>query len=236
MCYNLIGDVMFERVSLLLNDEDLNKFRNSNVLLVGLGGVGGACFEALVRMGLNNITIIDNDSFEESNLNRQLLATRNNLGNSKCLEAQIRGKSINPSISINIMELFLDKSNIDEINYNNYDYIIDCCDTITTKYLLIEKALENDIKIITCLGTGNRFDSSKLEITNIWKTSYDPVAKVLRKMLRDNGISKKVMVLYSSEKPAKIQSRTPGSLVFVPNVAGFYIANYVFNDIIDGRK
>ena len=86
------------------------------------------------------------------------------------------------------------------------------------------------------MGTGNRFDSTKLEITNIWKTSYDPVAKVLRKMLRDNGISKKIMVLYSSEKPVKIQSRTPGSLVFVPNVAGFYIANYVFNDIIDGRK
>ena len=221
---------------MLLNDEDLNKFRNSNILLVGLGGVGGACFEALVRMGLNNITIIDNDCFEKSNLNRQLLCNLGNIGNSKCLEAQIRAKSINPSIYIKIMEMFLDKSNIDEIEYNKYDYIIDCCDTITTKYLLIEKALKYNIKIISCLGTGNRLDATKLEITNIWKTSYDPVAKVLRKMLRDNGISNKVMVLYSSEKPIKIASRTPGSLVFVPNVAGFYIANYVFNDIIDIRK
>ena len=227
---------MFERVSLLIDDDELNRFRNSNILLVGLGGVGGACFEALVRMGINNITIIDNDSFEESNLNRQLLSNTNNIGNSKCLEAQLRAKAINPSISIKIMEMFLDKSNIDEIEYINYDYIIDCCDTITTKYLLIEKALENNIKIITCLGTGNRFDATKLEITNIWKTSYDPVAKVLRKLLRDNGISQKIVVLYSSEKPAKIASRTPGSLVFVPNVAGFYIANYVFNDIINSRK
>ena len=104
-----------------MNDEDLDKFRNSNVLLVGLGGVGGACLEALVRMGLNNITIIDNDVFEKSNLNRQILSNRDNINKSKCLEAQIRAKSINPSISIKILEKFLDKSNINEIDYYKYD-------------------------------------------------------------------------------------------------------------------
>jgi len=226
------GDVMLERVELLLNKEEIDKFTNSNVLLVGVGGVGGACLEALVRMGLKNITVIDKDCFDESNLNRQLLSNKNNIGHSKANEAVLRAKSINPDILIEKYEMFLDASNFDEINITDFDYVIDCCDTVTTKLLLIKECLNKNVKIISSMGTGNRFDPTKLVITDIRKTSYDPLAKIMRKLLRDNGINKKIMVLYSTEKPRKTNSRVVGSTAFVPNAAGFCIASYVFNDII----
>ena len=224
---------MFERINMLVSKDKIDKFVNSHVLIVGVGGVGGACFEALVRMGIKNISIVDNDVFSESNLNRQLLCNISNIGNSKVKEAHLRAKSINTSICVNEYEMFLNESNIDELEYSKYDYIIDCCDTMTTKLLLVQKALEYNIKIISSMGTGNRLDSTKLEITNIWKTDNDPVAKVMRKLLRDNNIKYRLPVLFSREIPIKTQERTPGSVSFVPNVAGFYIANYVFNDIIN---
>ena len=217
---------------MLVDEDRLNKFINSHILVVGVGGVGGACFEALVRMGINNISIVDGDSFSLSNLNRQLLSNRNNIGVSKVKEAHLRALSINPSICVNEYDLFLTEANIDVLEYSNYDYIIDSCDTMTTKLLLIKKALEYNIKIVSSMGTGNRLDCTKLEITNIWKTDNDPVARVMRKLLRDNDIKYKLPVLCSREIPIKVDSRTPGSVSFVPNVAGFYIANYVFNDII----
>lgn len=223
---------MLERSKLLFNDNQLDKFSNSNILIVGVGGVGGACFEALVRMGIKNISIVDGDVFSESNLNRQLLCTRSNIGHSKVNEACLRAKLINPSISIKSYEMFLNEANINELEYTDYDYIIDCCDTMSTKLLLIKKALEYNIKIISSMGTGNRVDPTKLRIMNIWKTENDPVAKIIRKLLRDNNIKYKLPVLCSLELPVKIQSRNPGSTSFVPNAAGFCIASYVFNDII----
>lgn len=223
---------MLERSKMLFSDEQLNKFCNSNVLIVGVGGVGGACFEALVRMGIKNVSIVDGDVFSESNLNRQLLCIRDNIGHSKVNEAVLRAKSINPDILVNSYEMFLNEANINELDYDKYDYIIDCCDTMTTKLLLIKKAIEYNVKIISSMGTGNRIDPTKLEIMNIWNTQNDPVAKAMRKMLRDNDIKYKVPVLCSTEIPIKTHERTPGSVSFVPNVAGFCIASYVFNDII----
>ena len=224
---------MLDRVKLLIDDNKIDKFRNANVLIVGLGGVGGACFEALVRMGINNLTVVDGDVFDVSNLNRQLLSTRDNIGHSKAKEAYLRGISINPDILIDYREMFLDSSNIDELDFTKYDYVVDCCDTVSTKLLLIEKCIKNKIKIISSMGTGNRFDPTKLIITDIWKTNYDPLAKVMRKLLREKGIKDKIMVLTSTEQPVKITSRTPGSTAFVPNSAGFCIASYIFNDIIN---
>ena len=223
---------MLERSKMLFSDEQLNKFCNSNVLIVGVGGVGGACFEALVRMGIKNVSIVDGDVFSESNLNRQLLCIRDNIGHSKVNEAVLRAKSINPDVLVNSYEMFLNEANISELDYDKYDYIIDCCDTMTTKLLLIKKAIEYNVKIISSMGTGNRIDPTKLEIMNIWKTQNDPVAKAMRKMLRDNDIKYKLPVLCSTEIPIKTHERTPGSVSFVPNVAGFCIASYVFNDII----
>lgn len=224
---------MFERMELILSPEQISSLANINVLIVGVGGVGGACFEALVRLGVKNISIVDGDSFDISNLNRQLLSNQSNIGNSKVKEAQIRALSINPDILVKTYETFLNEANINELEYDKYDYIVDCCDTMTTKLLLIKKSLQYNIKIISSMGTGNRFDPTKLEITNIWKTENDPVAKVMRKMLRDNNIKNKIPVLCSRELPVKIQSRKPGSVSLVPNVAGFYIASYIFNDIIN---
>lgn len=224
---------MLERSKLLFSDEQLNDFSNSNILIVGVGGVGGACFEALVRMGIKNISVVDGDVFSKSNLNRQLLCTKDNIGHSKVNEALLRAKSINPDILVETHEMFLNEANIDEIDYKKYNYIIDCCDTMTTKLLLIKKALEYNIKIISSMGTGNRVDPTKIEIMNIWKTQNDPVAKVMRKMLRDNHIKYKLPVLCSTELPIKTHERIPGSVSFVPNVAGFCIASYVFNDIIN---
>ena len=224
---------MLDRCTLLFDSNELDRFINSNVLIVGIGGVGGACFEALVRMGIKNITIVDGDSFSVSNLNRQLLCTRDNIGVSKVKEAVLRAKSINPDIIIDFYEMFLNEANIDDIDYSKFDYIIDCCDTMTTKLLLVKKSLDYNVKIISSMGTGNRIDPTKLEIMNIWKTQNDPVAKVMRKMLRDNDIKYKLPVLCSTELPIKISSRTPGSVSFVPNVAGFCIASYVFSDIIN---
>lgn len=223
---------MFERMKLLLDDEQINKLVNTRILIVGVGGVGGACFEALVRLGIKYIDVVDNDSFDESNLNRQLLSNKNNIGHLKVLEAKLRGLSINPDILVKTYDLFLNESNISEIPIDTYDYIIDCCDTMTTKLLLIKEALKYKVKIISSMGTGNRLDATKLEITNIWKTNNDPVAKVMRKLLRDNNIKAKIPVLCSKEIPIKNHNRVPGSISLVPNVAGFYIANYVFSDII----
>lgn len=224
---------MFERTNLLFEMNDLNRFINSNILIVGVGGVGGACLEALVRMGLKNVTVIDCDVFQESNLNRQLLCTKDNIGHSKVKEAVLRAKSINSDINIVDKEMFLNEANFNDININQFDYVIDCCDTVTTKYLLIKKCLDNNIKVISSMGTGNRVDPTKLEIMNIWKTNNDPLAKAMRKILKDKGINKRVNVLCSKELPIKIQSRTPGSTAFVPNAAGFCIASFVFNDIMN---
>jgi len=208
---------MDERTNLIIDKDKLNKFQNSNILLIGVGGVGGATFEALVRMGIKNITIIDNDYFTESNLNRQILCNRSNIGNSKVKEAYLRGVSINPDIHIKMYEMFLNEANFKEIEIDKYDYIIDCCDTITTKVLLIKIAILNNIKIISSMGTGNRIDPTKLVIKDIWKTSYDPLAKVIRKLLRDNNINNHIPVLVSEEKPIKISSRIPGSTSFALN-------------------
>ncbi len=227
---------MFERLELLLDNNVLEKVSNSRILLVGVGGVGGACFEALVRLGVKNITVVDKDDFDLSNLNRQILSTMSNIGHKKVVEALIRAKSINPDICVECLDMFLNEANIDEIDFMKYDYIVDCCDTMTTKLLLIKNSIKYNVKIISSMGTGNRLDPTKLELTDIWKTDYDPVAKAMRKLLRENNIRNKLPVLCSREQPIKIHSRRPGSTSLVPNVAGFYIASYVFNDIINSGK
>ena len=224
---------MLERMELLLSKDNIDKIVNAKVLIVGIGGVGGACFEALVRLGVKNITVIDNDTFSLSNLNRQLLSNMNNIGNLKVNEAVLRAKSINPDILVEKHEMFLNEANIDEINIRQYDYVFDCCDTVTTKYLLIKKCIDHDVKIISSMGTGNRLDPTKVVIKDIWKTDNDPLARAMRKILRDKGIKNKVPVVTSLELPVKTHSNVVGSVSLVPNVAGFIMASWFFNDIID---
>ena len=222
---------MFERLSRILTEEEISKIKNLNILIIGRGGVGGAAFEGLVRMGVTNITAIDNDKFEESNLNRQILSNKTNIGQFKALEAKIRANNINNECLIDSRVMFLNEENIDELEITKYDYILDCCDSLNTKILLIEYSIKYNIKIISCMGTGNRFDPTKLVITDIWKTNNDPLAKKVRLLLRKKKINKKIRVVTSTETPRK-SSNGVGSTSLVPNWAGFFMASFVINDII----
>ncbi len=222
---------MDERILRVISLEQLNKIKNLNILIVGLGGVGGSAFEALVRMGVQHITVIDNDKFDISNLNRQVLSNLSNIGHFKANEALLRAKSINNDIIVDSREMFLDESNFKELEISKYDYVLDCCDTVNTKLLLIKECLSNNINIISAMGTGNRLDPTQLEIANIWKTSGDPLAKKMRKLLKDNHINKRVNVVYSKEIPVRV-SNPVGSTSLVPNVAGYYMAGYVINDVL----
>lgn len=223
---------MFERTLNIINPETLNKIQNTKILLIGLGGVGGMAFECLIRLGFTNITIVDGDKFEQSNLNRQILSLQSNINEYKVDVAKNRGLAINPHIKITSIKEFITKDNISNLFVNEYDYIIDACDTITTKVLLIKMAQAKNYKIISSMGTGNRLNPREITITSLDKTSNDPVAKIMRNMLKKEGLSLKVPVVWSKELPIRKQERTPDSLVLVPNSAGITLAYYVLNDIL----
>ena len=222
---------MFDRLEKLLNDEQFNKIKDLNVLILGIGGVGGYTLEALARIGVGNITIVDKDIIDITNLNRQIISLHSNIGQNKTDIAMKRCMDINPSINIKTINKFV--LNVEELNLNNYDFVVDACDTVTTKIELIKYCINNNINIISCMGTGNRFDPTKLEITDIYKTNYDPLAKTIRNILRKEGISK-LDVIASKEIPIKTD-RTPGSTSLVPSVAGIYMAYYVINKTLKNK-
>lgn len=225
---------MFDRLIGLIGSDNLNKLKNTHVLLVGVGGVGGFCLESLVRSGVGHITIIDGDTIDISNLNRQIISNNSNIGNKKVNEAVLRAKSINPNIDINYYDMFLNEANIDEIK-GNYDYIIDACDDIPAKILLIKYAISNDIKIVSALGTGKRIDATNVKITRLDKTINDPLAKKMRNLLKKEGVSLKIPVVYAEGLPIN-NDTTISSSIFVPSVAGIYLAQYVISDIIELAK
>lgn len=224
---------MFERIVSLVGENNLNKLKNINVLLVGAGGVGGSALETLVRSGIKKITVIDFDTVDISNLNRQVITNYKNVGNKKVDVAVSFVKNINPECNIKTYDLFLDESNIDDIfNINNYDFVIDACDSVKTKKLIISKCLKRKIKFISCMGTGNKLDPTKLEITDIRKTVNDPLARIIRKYVKDLKIKDKVMVVSSSEVPLK-KDKTVFSMSMVPNSAGILLATYVIRETIN---
>ncbi len=223
---------MYERIIKLIGEENLNKIKNKTVCIVGLGGVGGFATEAIVRSGVGNVIIVDYDRIDISNLNRQIITNQNNIGNFKVQEMQKRIKSINPNCNITIIEEKIDSNNINLIFQNKIDYLIDACDTITTKEALIIECTKRKIKIISSMGTGNKLNPTLLEICDIRKTSYDPIAKKIRKFVTDNKIKDKIPVVYSKEQNPKFQGSIP-SMIFVPATAGLLLANYVIRDIIN---
>lgn len=220
------------RLELITNEETIKKIKEKNILLIGLGGVGGYTFETLVRSGIENVTVVDGDTFEESNLNRQVLSLISTIDKNKTDVAETRAKEINPGIKIKKMTKVLTKENIYEINFSEYDYIIDACDTLEIKKEIIKICTKNNIKFITCMGTGNKFHPELLELTTLDKTEYDPIAKILRKMARDEHINKKIKVVSSKEKPVQNKSTIIGSNAFVPAAAGILLTSYVINDIV----
>lgn len=224
---------MFERSLQIIDENTLQKITQKNILLVGIGGVGGFAFECLIRLGFIHITVVDKDTFEETNLNRQILSTKKNLNAKKVEEAKKRGLEINPNIIITTHQIFLNEENIDLLFNKKYDYIIDACDTITTKYLLIKKAREENCKIISCLGTGNRLNPNEVKETTLNKTYNDPLAKKMRDILRKNNIPlNNIPVIWSQELPIKTKTRKPGSLILVPATAGLLIAHFILKDIL----
>jgi tRNA A37 threonylcarbamoyladenosine dehydratase len=222
----------FERLSKIIGEEALSILSSKTVLVLGCGGVGGYVVEALARSNIGSLILVDFDKIEESNSNRQIIALSSTIGKKKVDVLEERVLDINPSCKVIKIDTFIDEDNIDILFNYSIDYFIDACDTMTTKKKVIVECLKRKIPFISSMGTGNRLDPSKLEIVDIRKTQNDPLARILRKFVKDEKISKKVMVLCSREVPVKTQDRTPGSSAFVPSSAGLLIASYVVQEFI----
>lgn len=223
----------FERLRLQVKEENLEKIKNTSVLIIGLGGVGSYALESLVRSGIGTLIIVDNDVVDITNLNRQMMSLNSNIGMKKVDVWGSRIKDINPNCKVIKIDKFITKDNIDILFKENIDYIVDACDTIETKKELIRQSIKRNIKIISSMGTGNKLDPTKLEIIDIRKTSYDPIAKILRKMIKDEKINKKIPVICSKEQSIKTNSKIISSNSFVPATSGLLITSYIINDIID---
>ena len=221
---------MFDRLELLIGKENIEKISKINVLIVGIGGVGGTALEALVRSGVKNITIIDKDVFSESNLNRQILSTRDSIGLYKVDVGIDRCKSINPDVNIKGLKINLDEENINELG--NFDYVIDACDDINAKLALMQYANKNNIKLISSMGTGKRLNPSNVIITRLDKTSNDPLAKKMRYEARKRGLKLNIPVVCSKEEPIN-NDRIIASSIFVPSTAGLMLAYYIIEKVIN---
>ena len=223
---------MFERLITLIGEDDVNKLKKANVLIVGLGGVGGYALETLVRSGIYNLTIVDGDIVELSNLNRQIISKRDVIGRPKALVAQARTLEINPDVNLKVINEFISEDNFSLLNIDSFDYVIDACDDLNLKLLLIKNA--DKYKLISSMGTANKMDMTRFKITTIDKTSYDPLAKIIRKKIKEEKIRTKFKVVSSDEKVIKNGTKL-GTIAYMPAVSGLLCASYVINDIIDNN-
>lgn len=239
------GDKMewYERTSMLLGREAIAVLSKSSVIIFGIGGVGSFAAEAVARAGIGSITLVDNDTVSLTNLNRQLIALNSTLGRNKTDVMAERIKDINPLCNVNCINEFVLYDNIDSILSQKYSYCIDAVDTVTAKLAIIMKCRSLDIPVISSMGTGNKLNPQLLEITDIFKTSVCPLAKVMRKELRSRGVDR-LKVCFSKEVPitplATLENtgkrQTPGSVSFVPSVAGLMIGGEVIKDLTGGKQ
>lgn len=226
----------FSRTELLIGKEGLNKLKNAKVAIFGIGGVGSYVVEGLARVGVGSFILVDNDDVALSNLNRQIIATQKTIGKQKVEVAKERILEINPNAKVDIYKEFF-MPDTEGIIDDSVSYIVDAIDTVTAKIELVLRANNLSIPIISSMGTGNKLDPTRFEVTDIYKTSVCPLAKVMRKELKSRGI-KKLKVVYSKEEPIKVKKeesknkQVPGSISFVPSVAGLIIAGEVVKDII----
>ena len=221
---------MFERLITLIGEDNVNKLKKANVLIVGLGGVGGYALETLVRSGIYNLTIVDGDIVELSNLNRQIISKRDVIGRPKALVAQARTLEINPDVNLKVINEFISEDNYSLLNIDSFDYVIDACDDLNLKILLIKNA--GKYKLISSMGTANKMDMTRFKITTVDKTSYDPLAKIIRKKIKEEKIRTKFKVVSSDEKVIKNGTKL-GTIAYMPAVSGLLCASYVINDIIN---
>lgn len=223
--------MIFKRTELLIGKEKMNVLQKTHILLFGLGGVGGQAFEALVRTGVGEISIVDFDIIDITNCNRQILATQNTVGKYKTEVALERAKSINPNITIHHYTERVTKDNLlSFFEGKNYQYIIDAIDTVTAKLDIIQYAWEHQIPIISSMGTARKWNPELLEVSDITKTSVCPLARVIRKELKKRGV-KHCKVVYSKEEAKCLQEDTLGSIAFVPSTAGLLLVGEVIKDI-----
>lgn len=224
---------MDTRLELLIKKEKVEKLKQSTVLVLGIGGVGGYVVEALARCFIGTIILVDYDTIDESNINRQIIAMHSNIGKKKTEEFKKRILDINPNCNVVIYNIFYEEKNKEVVFEQKIDFVVDACDSIKSKQIMIEECLKRKIKIISSMGTGNKLDPTKFEITDIRKTSYDPIAKILRKWVKESHIMEKIPVLYSKEVPMKTDAKAIGSISFVPSVAGLILASYVILNLMN---
>lgn len=220
----------FSRTEMLIGEKGIEKLKKSKVAIFGIGGVGSYTLEALVRAGIGDFILVDKDVVDETNLNRQIIATTKTIGESKVELAKQRILEINPNANVQIYQQFF-LPETEGILDSSIDYIIDAVDTVIAKIELAVRANQMNIPIISSMGTGNKLDPTRFEVSDIYKTSVCPLAKVMRKELKNKGI-KKLKVVYSKEEPIKLDSKVPGSISFVPSVAGLILAGEVIKDLI----
>ena len=234
----------FCRTELLVGEEGINKLHNSKVIVFGIGGVGSFVVEALTRAGVGNLILVDNDTICISNLNRQIHATQATVGMIKVEAMKERVISINPKCNVEAKQVFITADNISEIIPSDVDYVVDAIDTVTSKLALAEYCYKNNINIISSMGTGNKMDPTQFRVSDVFKTKVCPLAKVMRYELRKRGV-KKLKVVYSEEMPMtpdkgravpSQKRQTPGSISFVPPVAGMIIGGEVIKDLTGLNK
>lgn len=232
----------FARTGLLIGEENIEKLGKARVAVFGIGGVGGYVVEALARTGIGTFDLIDNDTVALSNLNRQIIATKDTIGRFKTEVMKERILSINPEAVVNVYNCFYLPETAEQFDFSQYSYVVDAVDTVTAKIDIILRAQEAQVPVISSMGAGNKLDPTKLTVTDIYKTTMCPLAKVMRRELKKRGV-KKCKVVYSTEKaikpvgePAGEENSTrrsiPGSIAYVPSVAGLFAAGEVIKDII----
>jgi len=222
---------IYSRSAVLLGEDGIKKLEKKKVAVFGLGGVGGYTVNALARTGIGSLVLIDNDVISPSNINRQIIANYDTIGKQKTEVMKAMVLSINPDIDVSIHNCFFLPENSDEFDFSEYDYVVDAVDTVTAKIEIISKAKAAGTNVISSMGTGNKLNPMAFEVADISKTSVCPLAKVMRKELKKRMI-KDVKVVYSKELPV-INRRVPGSVAFVPSVAGLLIASEVIKDLIN---
>lgn len=221
----------FNRLESLIGIDNVSKLKDKKVLIIGIGGVGGYVLESLARSNIGTIIIVDYDIVDETNINRQILALTSTIGKKKVNVAEKRIKDINPNCNVIKYDVFFDKDTKDNILNNNIDFIIDTCDSINSKKMIISEAISRNINFISCMGTANKLDPMAFEIVDIRATKNDPIARIIRKFVKEEKISQKIMVLSSKEVPLS-KGKILASNAVVPPTAGLLIGNYVINKLL----
>ncbi|MCL1904479.1 MAG: tRNA threonylcarbamoyladenosine dehydratase [Oscillospiraceae bacterium] len=223
-----------ERTVRVIGENASDKLRTSHIAVFGAGGVGGATIEALARIGVGRLDIIDGDRITKNNLNRQMLALYETIGERKANVAKTRVCSINPDCIVQARDIFVTPENINEFDFSSYSYVVDAIDNVTAKIAIIAKCRETATPVISCMGTGNKLDPTRFRIDDISKTSVCPLARVMRRELKNRDIER-LNVLWSDENPIvnDVRQRIPGSVSFVPPTAGMIIAGFVVKQLIE---